>query len=159
MRKSKYNKEILEELAPHVDTITDLVRLIRKSDTCSSSSLNMVSKKLKEYNIDTSHFLGSAKPTKGINKKRHHSIVLVHNKEAKKRQKRSTLLYALEAEGSVKYICDICSNPGIHNGKELKLQIDHIDGNWKNDLVTNLRFLCPNCHTQTTTYGFKKVKY
>ena len=51
MRKSKYSKEILEELAPHVDTITDLVKLIRKSDTCSSSSLNMVSKKLKEYNI------------------------------------------------------------------------------------------------------------
>ena len=158
----KYTKEILEKLAPTVNTISDLVRLIRNSDTCSPSSINLVSKKLKEYNIDTSHFIGSA--AGGINhgkgnKRRHYSLILIHDESVIKRSKRSTIMYALEAEGSVKYICDICSNPGIHNGKELRLDLDHIDGNWKNNLVTNLRFLCPNCHSQTDTYGFKVNKY
>lgn len=160
----KYTKDALIDAAQKCDTITDVVRMIRKSDTVSPSSINLVSQKLKEFNIDTSHFVGSLKGHKNLlltnnNKRRHYDEILVHNKNAKKRQKRSTIMYALESEGSVKYICNICGNPGIHNNKELILQLDHIDGNWKNDKVTNLRYLCPNCHTQTPTYGFKEVKY
>lgn len=39
------------------------------------------------------------------------------------------------------------------NGKELVLQVDHIDGNNFNNIFTNLRLICPNCHTQTETYA------
>lgn len=41
------------------------------------------------------------------------------------------------------------------NGRPLCLQVDHIDGDDSNNLIENLRFLCPNCHTQTETYGNK----
>lgn len=58
------------------------------------------------------------------------------------------------------YECSECNLKDIYNNKPIKLQIDHIDGNWKNNLITNLRFLCPNCHSQTSTYGFTgEVKY
>ena len=52
-----------------------------------------------------------------------------------------------------------CNQCGISewNGKELRLQIDHIDGNNKNDKIENYRYLCPNCHTQTDTWGVKNV--
>jgi hypothetical protein len=42
-------------------------------------------------------------------------------------------------------------------GQELVLELDHIDGNKRNDKRKNLRMLCPNCHSQTETYckGFK----
>ena len=30
---------------------------------------------------------------------------------------------------------------------------DHIDGNAANSSITNLRILCPNCHSMTPTYG------
>ena len=52
--------------------------------------------------------------------------------------------------------CEIC---GITewNGKEIVLEIDHIDGNPEHNRPENLRFICPNCHSQTDTYKGKNV--
>lgn len=33
------------------------------------------------------------------------------------------------------------------------LTVDHIDGDWRNNFVSNLRVLCFNCHTLTPTFG------
>ena len=30
---------------------------------------------------------------------------------------------------------------------------DHIDGNWRNNVESNLRLLCPNCDSLTATYA------
>lgn len=32
------------------------------------------------------------------------------------------------------------------------LEVDHLDGNFKNNEITNLRLLCPNCHSLTSNY-------
>ena len=49
--------------------------------------------------------------------------------------------------------CSLCGwcqvNP--HTGK-IPVEVDHIDGNWKNNSPDNLRLLCPNCHSLTPTY-------
>lgn len=52
------------------------------------------------------------------------------------------------------YSCECC---GISEwqGKEIGLQLDHIDGNADNNHEDNLRLLCPNCHSQTDTFGAK----
>lgn len=54
--------------------------------------------------------------------------------------------------------CFIC---GISEwmGKPLTLAVDHIDGNNQNDARENLRGLCPNCHSQTTTYCGRNQEY
>jgi Zn finger protein HypA/HybF involved in hydrogenase expression len=49
-------------------------------------------------------------------------------------------------------MCSKCGNTGTWNGNPLVLQLDHIDGNSRNNLTNNLRLLCPNCHSQTKTY-------
>ena len=49
--------------------------------------------------------------------------------------------------------CQICNHIDVWNGKHLILQYDHIDGDAKNFSRANSRMLCPNCHTQTPTYG------
>ena len=54
------------------------------------------------------------------------------------------------------YKCSCC---GISdwNNKPITLQIDHIDGDINNNSMDNLRYLCPNCHTQTDTWGSANI--
>lgn len=49
--------------------------------------------------------------------------------------------------------CVMCgwSKINLSTGR-IPLEIDHIDGNYKNNILSNLRLLCPNCHSLTSTY-------
>ena len=60
--------------------------------------------------------------------------------------------YLIEVRGDV---CSICSTGSEWQDKPLTLHVDHIDGNSDNNNVDNLRLLCPNCHSQTDTFGCK----
>jgi RNA polymerase subunit RPABC4/transcription elongation factor Spt4 len=51
--------------------------------------------------------------------------------------------------------CKLCGLGNNWNGMPLVLQLDHIDGDSDNNFPTNLRLLCPNCHTQTENFGAK----
>ena len=57
----------------------------------------------------------------------------------------------------LEYKCSCC---GISswNGKTLSLELDHINGVNNDNRLENLRFLCPNCHSQTNTYGSRNCQ-
>ena len=66
---------------------------------------------------------------------------------------RQSTLKAMEKSGEFDMShCSTCGIPDEWNGKLLTLHIDHIDGDTYNNEPSNLRLLCPNCHTQTPTY-------
>ena len=60
-------------------------------------------------------------------------------------------------EGYLEYRCIECNNIGEWNGKILSLHLDHKNGINNDNRIENLRFLCPNCHSQTDTYAGKNI--
>lgn len=69
--------------------------------------------------------------------------------------KKGVRRYLIELRGEK---CSECTLSAEWNNRPLKLQLDHIDGDRTNNKIDNLRLLCPNCHSQTSTYAGKNLK-
>jgi hypothetical protein len=111
-----------------------------------------LARRIRRAGIDTSHFTGQAhnrgKPSPG---RRDPLSVLVVLPAGSDRPKTHHLRAALEHSG-VPHLCALCGCGPEWRGQALTLMVDHIDGDWLNNLLENLRYLCPNCHSQTSTW-------
>lgn len=71
---------------------------------------------------------------------------------------RHTVKRHLLQAGILKNVCDEC---GLSEwrGKAISIQLDHVNGIRNDNRLENLRMLCPNCHSQTETFGARnKIK-
>ena len=73
---------------------------------------------------------------------------------------RVTLKKYLIREGLLDEKCSntLCTIRDKWLGKKIILQLDHINGDPTDNRIGNLRLLCPNCHSQTETFGTKNGK-
>ncbi|MFJ2906715.1 HNH endonuclease [Streptomyces sp. NPDC091279] len=67
-----------------------------------------------------------------------------------------TRLHRALSEIGVPYACSNCGNEGEWLGQPITLQIDHVNGEWRDNRRENLRYLCPNCHALTETWCRRK---
>ena len=145
----KITDEALALAIEKSNSISEALRLLNRHPGGTSHA--HYSKRVKELGISTKHFTrstnGGGTPLKTSD------LILVNDSSAKSRTKAYQLRRAMLDVG-FEARCAECSISGMWNDKPLTLEIDHIDGNWRNNSVKNLRFLCPNCHSQTDTYGY-----
>lgn len=66
---------------------------------------------------------------------------------------RSIVKRLILSANSIEYTCRDCGISGEWNGKPITLQLEHINGMNDDHRLENLCFLCPNCHSQTSTYA------
>lgn len=109
--------------------------------------------KIRKFKLDTSHFLGQ----RHLSGKRRDvrriplSDVLVQNSD----YNRGTIKKRIIQEKLLEEKCLICGMPPEWNGGKLVLVLDHINGINNDNRIENLRFLCPNCNSQTDTFCSK----
>lgn len=116
----------------------------------SGSAFYCLKKNIDRYKIDISHFKTNRSKHHNGSIKKHCNEILKNEQCLTHRRSGKQLTRALKESG-VKYECQKC---GITkwNDSEIVLEVDHIDGDWKNNDSLNLRFLCPNCHSQTDCF-------
>lgn len=56
------------------------------------------------------------------------------------------------------FYCDSCGLDEVWNGKPIVLQLEHINGIHNDNRFENLSLLCPNCHSQTSTFAGRNSK-
>jgi len=148
-------KEILTEITKNSNTIAEI---IKKCEMISSgASYKILKKRLEMENIDYSHIklgLGSNKGRTFIRDKIPLDQILVENSNYNRHNLKKRLISELGWSNT----CFICKNNGTWLGKKLTIQLDHINGDSKDNRIENLRFLCPNCHSQTETFAGKQSR-
>ena len=147
----KFSQEELKQMTQESDTLTDLLRKIGYR-CIDGGAGRVVKKRLEKYNIDYSHFTLVAKNRE----KRTFENSFCENSLASQKYIRKHF----KEKYCDEYKCEICGLPSIWNGKPLTLHLDHINGDHHDNRLENLRWICPNCHTQTETYaGKNKTSY
>lgn len=156
--RRKYTKEVLEPLVLASTSVAAVMRLLGLKP--SGGSHAHIKHLIVSYGFDSTHFHGagwSLRRVAGGPEPLRAAEILIRCRRPGHKERGSILRRALREIG-VPDKCALCSLPPVWSGKPLRLEIDHIDGDPLNNERGNLRLLCPNCHSQTETFGSRNAK-
>lgn len=154
MGYSKYTKETLQPIVADSFSVREVLRKLGVQ--YAGGSFTHMTKVIDRLGIDRSHFYGQgwARGRKSHNRLSMDDVLVLG--EPLDPAPKTYLLKRSLLEAGVEYKCQSCNNLGFWNDKDLTLQIDHVNGKKYDNRVENLRFLCPNCHSQTPTFNKRK---
>lgn len=139
-------REIVKDNYSYSDILREL-----GLNTKGGSSTDILKKRIQELGCSTSHFDRSKSCRYNAHVIPLENILVKNSSYANI----ARLKQRIVKSGLLEYKCFNCGNIGKWNGKNLTLQLDHINGVNNDHRIENLRFACPNCHSQTDTYGGK----
>ena len=149
----KYTDDQIAEAVKVSVSITDVMRKMGISYISGGMHAH-ISKRIKGLKLETSHFTGRAsnrgKAHKGGPDKKSWQEVMVVRTNG--RREAAFRLRRVMIESGMKYQC-VCGLEDIWQGKEIRLQVNHISGDPMDCRKENLEFLCPNCHSQTEKWS------
>lgn len=137
------------ELIKNSTNISEVLFKLGYSVKGNSWGFSQVRQRMDDLNIPMSSFKGKSA---AIEKSKQSSLTAETLFKENCKHNRNCLRRFIINNNVLPYKCAIC---GVSewNGKTLSLELDHINGINNDNRLENLRFLCPNCHSQTTTYG------
>lgn len=148
----RWTQEILESAVAASTNMCDVLRHLGL-DIVGGQHTH-ISRRIRAFGIDTSHFERAPRSerTKNIGRRRSPEELLVESDPLTARRTPSARLKLAMLERGVDERCAQCGTAPFWRGHPLPLEVDHIDGDWRNNRLENLRLLCPNCHSTTDTY-------
>lgn len=141
--------EEFKNIVQNAKSYSDCLRALGLTPRGGSSS-DILKKRIQELNCSIDHFHND----KSQSSRAVYSLeeICVENSSYANISRLKTRLIK---EGKLEYKCACCGNTGEWLGQKLTLQLDHINGKNNDHRLSNLRFLCPNCHSLTETYAGK----
>ena len=149
----KYSKEWLEHTCANSYSYAEVLR--KAGRKCGGGSVQTLKHKISEYQIDISHFTGqgwnghsnTTNPIQTREKYSLNDIFCEHSSVTQKVMRGYIKRYQL-----LDYKCSNCGCDGHWQNGLISLEVDHINGDNSDNILENLRYLCPNCHALTNTY-------
>jgi Zn finger protein HypA/HybF involved in hydrogenase expression len=138
-----------EELALYAKESNNWKELMTKCGYTNYGCRYYLKRKLTTYDISIDHFIKQTSL-------RHYTTEETF-KENSENTNSKPIKNKLIREFGWKYECSGCKI-STWLGKPISLELDHINGVHNDNRIENLRFLCPNCHSQTDTYRGRNVK-
>jgi predicted RNA-binding Zn-ribbon protein involved in translation (DUF1610 family) len=149
-------KEKLQEIVSSSKSIAEILRSL-KIYTGGSNRQTLL-KRFEKDNIDMSHIplgLGSNKGKKFGNSPLAIPNEIIFQKDSEK--PRHIARRRILRDNLIPYTCAECGTEPMWRNKKLTLVLDHINGIPNDHRLENLRFLCPNCNSQTDTFCGKNA--
>ena len=152
----------IQDLTLATKTSMSYAEVLKKLNLKQSGSMqSRIKKEIKNIGLDIGHFTGQAwcrgktiLDDSRLEKKNGTNVFIENSKFSK-----AYVRNLIKKKKLIEYKCQHCNNSGLWLNQKLTLQLDHINGNSTDQRLENLRFLCPNCHSQTDTFCAKNKKY
>ena len=155
-KENKITKECAEKIVKECYSIADFCRKVGWRPC--GNNYKTFHKYVYEYKLDINHFTGKRSNIGGIHSKNLITKSDEYLHENSFKISTNKLLKKIFDEGKKERKCECCGNTEW-NGKEIPLELHHINGIHSDNRIENLMILCPNCHTQTDNYCGKGRKW
>jgi 5-methylcytosine-specific restriction endonuclease McrA len=147
----------LDQLAEVVRTSETVAQVLRRLGYVpEGGNYDYIKDQILKARLDISHFKGQRwrrNATKPVVPPTPLEELLVENRLVSSTSLRRRLIKA----GLLRAACSKCERTKWL-GQPIALELDHINGNKRDNRLSNLRILCPNCHAQTPTYRGRNIR-
>jgi len=147
------------EIVKTSSTYTEILR--RCGFENKGCNINTIKRRIKKENLNTNHIRKGVGHNLGrvfLEKRITLDDALKNYLILSSKFRMGTIKTLLKRFNLLTYRCGECGLNSEWKNKPLSLQLDHKNGNRTDNRIENLRYLCPNCHSQTENYAGKSTK-
>jgi 5-methylcytosine-specific restriction endonuclease McrA len=158
MKKKTFNQEQIEVIKEILKTSHSLAQVLKALNLQpEGGNYRTLKRFIKENDLDVSHLTGKGWNTGSRSKICNPAKPLIDILKKNTRYPSHKLKQRLIKDGFKEHKCENC-NLTHWLDNLIPIELDHIDGDHDNNELSNLRILCPNCHSLTPTYRGKNIK-
>ena len=154
-RNKKWTEKDLRDAVINSTSVRQVLKKIGLIE--AGGNYNQIKKYIEKFDINTNHFKGRAW-NKGLKLVGIPRIQLKDILIKKSDFQSFKLKKRLFSVGLKNKKCEECGWAKLSKDGRIPLELDHINGDHRDNTLENLRILCPNCHSLKSTHRGRNKK-